>query len=96
MIPALGLDGLVDAVLASCDAGTVKPDLLVLAMRDLGVTRAEAVLVDDEPAQVAAATRMGLEAILIRRGAAGNPWRRTPLPRLSATWPRSRSMFSVL
>ncbi len=70
VIPALGLDGLVDAVLASCDVGTIKPDLLVLAMRDLGVTRAESVLVDDEPAQVAAATRMGLDAILIRRAVA--------------------------
>ena len=36
VIPALGLDGLVDAVFASCDAGALKPDLLVLAMRDLG------------------------------------------------------------
>ena len=40
-------------------------------MRELGVTSAEAVLVDDEPAQVEAATRMGLDAILIRRVAAG-------------------------
>ena len=71
MIPAFGLNGLVDAVLTSCDAGTLKPALHVLAMRDLGVTRAETVLVDDEPAQVAAATRMGLNAILIRRVAAG-------------------------
>jgi HAD superfamily hydrolase (TIGR01509 family) len=71
VIPALGLDGLVDAVLASCDAGTLKPGLLVLAMHDLGVTSAETVLVDDEPAQVAAAKRLGLDAILIRRVAAG-------------------------
>ena len=71
VIPALGLGGLVDAVLASCDAGSLKPELLVLAMRELGVTRDEAVLVDDEPAQVEAATRMGLDAILIRRVAAG-------------------------
>lgn len=71
VIPALGLDGLVDAVLASCDAGTVKPDLLILALRDLGVTSSQTVLVDDEPAQVEAATRMGLPAILIRRITAG-------------------------
>ena len=70
VIPALGLVGLVDAVLASCDAGMLKPDLLVLAMRDLGVARAETVLVDDEPGQVAAAKRLGLDAILIRRDAA--------------------------
>jgi putative hydrolase of the HAD superfamily len=71
VIPALGLDRHVDAVLASCDAGTLKPDLLGLALRDLGVTRAQAVLVDDEPAQVAAARRIGLDAVLIRRGEAG-------------------------
>jgi putative hydrolase of the HAD superfamily len=69
VIPALGLDRLVDAVLASCDAGTLKPDLLGLALRDLDVTPAEAVLVDDEPGQVAAARRMGLDAILLRRDA---------------------------
>ena len=54
-------------------------------MRALGVTRAEAVLVDDEPAQVAAATRMGLDAILIRRVAAADPWRGTLLARPSGT-----------
>jgi HAD superfamily hydrolase (TIGR01509 family) len=71
VIPELGLDGLVDAVFASCDARTVKPDLLLLAMRNLDVTRAEAVLVDDEPSQVAAATGMGISAILMLRDAAG-------------------------
>ena len=30
VIPAFGLDGLVDAVVASCDAGALKPDLLVV------------------------------------------------------------------
>ena len=71
VIPALELGGLVDAVIASCDAGVVKPDLLVLAMHELGVTSAEAVLVDDEPAQVEAARRIGVDAILVRRVAAG-------------------------
>ena len=68
VVPALGLDGLVDVVLASCDARTVKPDLLLLAVRELGIPRAEAVLVDDEQAQVIAATAMGIRAFLIRRG----------------------------
>lgn len=70
VIPALGLDRLVDAVLASCDAATLKPDLLLLALRELRVSCSEAVLVDDEPAEVAAARHSGLNAILIRRGAA--------------------------
>jgi putative hydrolase of the HAD superfamily len=72
VVPALGLDGLVDAVVASCHAGTVKPDLFVLAMQGLGVSSADAVVVDDEPAQVAAAARMGLSAILIRRAGPGS------------------------
>ena len=71
VIPAFGLDRLVDAVLASCHAGTLKPDLLGLALRDLDVTPADAVLVDDDPGQVAAAIRMGLDAILLRRDAVG-------------------------
>jgi HAD superfamily hydrolase (TIGR01509 family) len=73
VIPALGLDRLVDAVVASCDAGSVKPDLLLLAMREVGVTPAETLLVDDEPAQVGAARRLGLDAILIRRGSPEGP-----------------------
>jgi HAD superfamily hydrolase (TIGR01509 family) len=72
LIPDLGLDRLVDVVVASCEVGIVKPDLLLLALRDLGVTSAETLLVDDEPAQVAAAMDLGLRAILIRRAAAGN------------------------
>lgn len=71
VIPALGLDERVDVVVASCDAGALKPELLVIAMRELDVSPAEAVFVDDEPAQVAAATSIGLTAILIRRVAAG-------------------------
>ena len=70
VIPDFGLDGLVDAVFASCDAGALKPDLLAFAMHDLGVTPTESILVDDEPGQVAAAKRLGLDAILIRRAAA--------------------------
>jgi putative hydrolase of the HAD superfamily len=71
VIPALGLDGLVDSVRASCNAGIVKPDLFLLALRDLGLAHSEAILVDDEQAQVAAATGLGLNAMLIRRNVAG-------------------------
>jgi FMN phosphatase YigB (HAD superfamily) len=39
-------------------------------VRELGIPRAEAVLVDDEQVQVVAATAMGIRAVLIRRGSA--------------------------
>jgi HAD superfamily hydrolase (TIGR01509 family) len=68
VIPALGLDALVDVVVASCNARLLKPDLLSLALRDLGVSEKEALLVDDEPGQVAAARRMGLSAVLVHPG----------------------------
>ena len=66
VIPALGLDALVDVVLVSCNARMLKPDLLYLALRDLGVSEVEALLVDDQPQQVAAARGMGMSAFLFR------------------------------
>jgi HAD superfamily hydrolase (TIGR01509 family) len=69
VIPALGLDALVDVVVASCNAGVLKPDLLSLALSDLGVSAVEALLVDDELQQVAAARRMGMSAVLVLPGA---------------------------
>jgi HAD superfamily hydrolase (TIGR01509 family) len=73
VIPDLRLDGLVDLVLASCEAGALKPDLLALALAQLGVEPSDAVLVDDDPDEVAAAERMGMRAFLVRRTADGAP-----------------------
>jgi beta-phosphoglucomutase-like phosphatase (HAD superfamily) len=69
VIPALGLDALVLVVAASCNARVLKPDLISLALGDLGVSELQALLVDDEPQQVTAARRMGMSAVLIHRGA---------------------------
>jgi HAD superfamily hydrolase (TIGR01509 family) len=69
VIPSLGLDGLVELVLASCEARAVKPELLDLALSRLGVAPSDAVLVDDDPEQVVAAERMGMNAVLVRRTA---------------------------
>jgi HAD superfamily hydrolase (TIGR01509 family) len=69
VIPALGLDALVDVVVASCKAGVLKPHLLYRAMGDLGVSEADALLVDDQPQQVAAARRLGISAVLVHPGA---------------------------
>ena len=95
VIPALGLDGLVDAVLASCDAGTRQAGPARPRHARPRRPRAETVLVDDEPAQVAAATRLGLDAILIRRDAADSSVAGTTPALLSRTWLGSRSTCSV-
>ena len=67
VIAWLGLDRLVEDVVASCEAGALKPDLLRVALGRLGVEPSEATLVDDEPAEVAAARGLGMNAILVRR-----------------------------
>lgn len=69
VVPRLGLDRLVELVLASCEARAMKPKLLDVALRQLGVEPCEGTLVDDEPQQVAAARRIGMNAVLVRRDA---------------------------
>jgi putative hydrolase of the HAD superfamily len=66
-IAGLGLAGLVDLVLASCEVGVLKPALVALALRRLGIEPSDATLVDNEPGEVAAARQIGLNAVLIRR-----------------------------
>jgi HAD superfamily hydrolase (TIGR01509 family) len=66
-IARLGLDRLVDDVVASCELGALKPDLLCVALGRLGMEPSEATLVDDEPAEVAEARGLGMNAILVRR-----------------------------
>ena len=73
VVETLGLRPLVDRVFVSCEAGVVKPDLLDVALRDLGVDAMDATLVDDEPAQLDAAARLGVGTIRIDRvGARGS------------------------
>jgi HAD superfamily hydrolase (TIGR01509 family) len=69
VIPALGLEALVDVVVASCEVGVLKPELLAAALRDLRVSAADAVVVDDDSEVVVAARAMGMPAILVDRGA---------------------------
>jgi putative hydrolase of the HAD superfamily len=70
VVDALGLRSLVDRVFASCEAGVVKPDLLDVALQDLRVDAVDATLIDDEPAQLDAAARLGVATILIDRAGA--------------------------
>ena len=67
VVDTLGLGELVDAVFASCDAGLLKPELLGVALRSLGIDASQATLVDDEPGQLDGAARLGIGTILIRR-----------------------------
>jgi HAD superfamily hydrolase (TIGR01509 family) len=67
VVDALGLRPMVDDVFASCEAGLLKPDLLGLALRTLGVEASDATLVDDEPAQLDGAAGLGIATILVQR-----------------------------
>jgi HAD superfamily hydrolase (TIGR01509 family) len=67
VIGALALRPLVDEVFASCEAGVLKPDLLGVALRRFGLDASDATLVDDEPAQLESAARLGVSTILIQR-----------------------------
>jgi HAD superfamily hydrolase (TIGR01509 family) len=67
VIPHLGLDRLVDLVVASCEVGALKPRTFELALAGLGLDASDAVLIDDDPPEVLAAERMGLPTVLIRR-----------------------------
>jgi putative hydrolase of the HAD superfamily len=71
VITGLGLDQLTEFVLASCEVGVLKPALLRVALDRLGVEPPHVTLVDDDPRQVAAARRMGLNAVLVRRESGG-------------------------
>ena len=67
VVDELGLRPLVDSVVASCEAGVLKPELLGVALRRLGLEASDATLVDDEPAQLDAASRLGIGTILVQR-----------------------------
>jgi putative hydrolase of the HAD superfamily len=71
VIPVLGLDVLVDLVVASCQVGALKPELLSLTLDRLGLLPGDATLVDDDPGEVAAARRIGMDAVLFDRRPGG-------------------------
>jgi HAD superfamily hydrolase (TIGR01509 family) len=73
VVDELGLRALVDDVVASCEAGVLKPELLEVALRRLRLEAADATLVDDEPAQLDAASRLGMGTILVQRSSSDAP-----------------------
>ena len=69
VVYALGLDWTVDAVVVSCQVGALKPDpvMLRIALDRLDVRPERALLLDDVPANLSAAARLGLLTVLIAR-----------------------------
>jgi len=66
----LGIIPLVDAVVLSCEVGSVKPypEIYVTALEELGVAAVDAVFIDDQPAFCVGAEAVGLRPIQIARG----------------------------
>ena len=73
VVDELGLRALVDDVVASCEAGLLKPDLFEVALRGVRLEAADAILVDDDPAQLDAALRLGIGTILVQRSGSDAP-----------------------
>jgi len=65
----LGLIPLVDAVVLSCEIGSMKPypEMYVTALEELGVAAVDAVFVDDQPRFCAGAEAVGVRPIQIAR-----------------------------
>jgi HAD superfamily hydrolase (TIGR01509 family) len=83
MLAAKGLLELADAAILSCEAGLAKPDpeIYLLAVQALGVSPADAVMLDDQPRFCAGATAAGLRAIQVARPEVGG---HPPDPRFSS------------
>ena len=78
VVDGLGLRPMVDDVFASCEAGVLKPHLLGVALRKLGVAASDATLVDDEPEQLEDAAGLSIGTILVQRSGAQAPAAITP------------------
>jgi putative hydrolase of the HAD superfamily len=72
MLSALGVSGLADSLVLSCEIGWAKPSpqIYQLALDRLGVAAPATLFVDDQPAYCAGAAALGISAVQIaRRGA---------------------------
>jgi putative hydrolase of the HAD superfamily len=67
----LGVTPLVDALVLSCEVGSMKPfpEMYVTALDDLGVAAVDAVFIDDQPTFCVGAQAVGVRPIQIARGA---------------------------
>ncbi|HEY7274909.1 MAG TPA: HAD-IA family hydrolase [Trebonia sp.] len=66
----LGIVSLVDAVILSCEVGSMKPypEIYVTALDELGVAAVDAVFIDDQPTYCVGAEAVGIRPIQIARG----------------------------
>jgi len=66
----LGIVPLVDAVILSCEVGSMKPypEIYVTALDELGVAAVDAVFIDDQPTYCVGAEAVGIRPIQIARG----------------------------
>ena len=75
----LGIIPLVDAVVLSCEVGSMKPypEIYVTALEELGVAAVDAVFIDDQPSFCVGAQAVGVRPIQIARGQPdgyASPW----------------------
>jgi HAD superfamily hydrolase (TIGR01509 family) len=76
LLTDLGVLPLVDAVILSCEVGSMKPspDIYVTALEDLGVAAADAVFIDDQHHFCVGAEAVGIRPVqILRNGASGQP-----------------------
>jgi putative hydrolase of the HAD superfamily len=76
MLAAKGLLDLADEAILSCEIGIAKPDpaIYLIALQELGVLSADAVMLDDQGRFCAGAQAVGVRAVqVIRPGIAGHP-----------------------
>ena len=66
----LGVTPLVDALVLSCEVGSIKPypEIYVTALEELGVAAVDAVFIDDQPTFCVGARAVGVRPIQIARG----------------------------
>ena len=76
MLAAKGLLDLADAAILSCEVGVAKPDpgIYLVAIQEVGVLPADALMLDDQPRFCAGAEAVGVRAIqVVRPGIASKP-----------------------
>ena len=68
----LGMIPLVDAVILSCEVGSMKPypEIYVTALEELGVAAVDAVFIDDQPTFCVGAEAVGIRPVQIARAEA--------------------------
>jgi putative hydrolase of the HAD superfamily len=73
LLEHLGVIPLVDAVVLSCEVGSMKPypEIYVTALSDLGVAASDAVFIDDQPTFCLGAESVGVRPIQIARDGRG-------------------------